>query len=224
MWILTRPEPPGCWDMTGQPAVQHSSLAAAAGALCAVLGTRDPALAASAAAALGHAGVRAPLPLPLGGLAPCSGASQAPAVQAGAGGAAKGLGAPAGSSAGAAERTGAEAGAAAGLTSAAAANLAAASGPGGPAAAREGSGSTEAGSPADSALGSLLSATRLAAVAGMSRLMADKDPKVRRSCAWRTCMETGTLGVDYGSISASLSYHCPLHRCWAGSAATMIRV
>ena len=113
----------------------QSRLAAAAGALCAALGGKDPAMAQSAAAALGHAGVRSPLPLPLRTPALAPGTPQAPAAQA--------------SAAGAAERAGAEAGGAARPTTAAAASGVAASGPGGAGALQTGNGSAEAGSQAE---------------------------------------------------------------------------
>lgn len=184
----------------------QSGLTAAAGALCAALHGKDPALAASAAAALGHAGLRAPLPLPLGSPAPAPAAPQAPAAQAGAAGAAVGLGAPA-----AAERAGAEAGGAAGPATAAAANGAAASGPGSAAALQVDSSLAETGSQADCGAKGGAPATRLAAVAGMARLMADKDPKVRRGSACR--LER--------TATSRLLYYLALPIRWAGTAASV---
>ena len=163
----------------------QSRLAAAAGALCAGQDSKDPALAASAAAALGHAGVRAPLPLPLGISATASGTPQAPAAQDSAAGVANKVSAPGAAGASFAERAGGEAGGAAGPATAATPNGAAASGPGGAAAGQEGYDLAEAGSVTGCVGKGGAPATRLAVVAGMARLMADKDPKVRRGGACR---------------------------------------
>lgn len=169
----------------GQPAASQSSLAAAAGALCSALDYKDPALAVSAAAALGHAGVRGPLPLPLGAL---KSETLPDTRQRAAAGGSRGSASGSAAAAGAAENAKSGAGAAAAVVKASSGvdEGAASSAAAGASAAkndREASGEHGAAGAAAKSSPSppaeAAPATRLGAVAGIARLMADKEPKAR---------------------------------------------
>ncbi len=193
--------------MAGRPAAPPDSLAAAAAALCAALRNKDATLAVAGAAALGHAGLRAPLPLPLG--APprpdkIAAGGEAPDAPASAAEAAAGPSANGGAGASDAP-TAMDTEGAAGAAAGAGAPPAKGASPGAAEAAGQAGGEPGAGAAAaaDEAGG----ATRLGAMAGAARLMADKEPKARRlfvslyytwvSRAARPCEPTAhTLGAS----------------------------